>query len=523
MRLNYLLNGQPVLEQHGNENLEIKGLTGDSRDVKKGYLFVALKGSSQDGHKYLAHAVQRGACALVVENIEDLFKNVTIVRLPDTRAALAELASRFYNYPSKDMNLIGITGTNGKTTTSYVLESILKEEGRNVGVIGTINYRYKGKSFQASLTTPESIDLMKIMGEMRDAGMTDIIIEVSSHSLEQGRVRGLNWSRALFTNFSRDHLDYHSTMQKYFKAKSLLFSSLREEGKVKAIINMDDPKGRVLKKITKSSTVSYGLGDNCLIRAADINFSAEGLHFRLTTPTGDIPITSTLLGQVNVYNILAAAAVAFSLDIDLNTISRGIQRLAFVPGRLQRVENKQGLSIFVDYAHSADALKKALQTLRQLTKGRLITVFGCGGDRDRGKRPDMGKVAGIYSDFAIITSDNPRGESPAKIADEIETGVKESGLKRIELDFSSNNPRGYEIILDRRKAIHTAVKIANKEGGDIILIAGKGHEKYQIIGDRKRYFNDVEEVELATNSGISSVTKPQRQEEMIMSLIKDDI
>jgi len=500
VRFNYLLNGQPILEQHGNENLEIKGLTSDSRDVKKGYLFVALKGSSQDGHKYLAHAVQRGACALVVEDVEDVFKNVTIVRLSDTRAALSELASRFYNYPSKDMNLIGITGTNGKTTTSYVLESILKEEGRNVGVIGTINYRYKEKSFQASLTTPESNDLMKIMGEMRDAGMTDIIIEVSSHSLEQGRVRGLNWSRALFTNFSRDHLDYHSTMQKYFKAKSLLFSSLGEEGEgqAKTIINMDDPKGRVLKKITKASTVSYGLGNNCLLRAADINFSAEGLHFRLTTPTGDIPITSALFGQMNVYNILAAAAVAFSLDIDLNTISRGIQRLAFVPGRLQHVENKQGLSIFVDYAHSTDALEKVLQTLRQLTKGRLITVFGCGGDRDRGKRPDMGKVAGIYSDSAIITSDNPRGESPAKIADEIETGVKESGLKRIKLDFSSN-AKGYEIILDRRKAIHTAVKIANKEGGDLILIAGKGHEKYQIIGDSKRYFNDVEEVELATS------------------------
>ena len=500
VRLDYLLNGHPILKQHGNEDCEIKGLTSDSRDVKKGYLFVAVKGSSQDGHKYLADAVQRGACALVVENVANVVPNVTIVRVPDARAALSELASRFYNYPSKDMNLIGITGTNGKTTTSYVLESILKEEGRDVGVIGTINYRYKEKSFDAPLTTPESNDLMKIMGEMRDAGVTDIIIEVSSHSLEQGRVRGLNWSRALFTNFSRDHLDYHATMEEYFKAKSLLFSSLGEEGEgqAKTIINMDDPKGRMLKKITKASTVRYGLGDNCLLRAADIHSNVEGLHFRLTTPTGDIPITSALFGQMNVYNILAAVAVAFSLDIDLNTISMGIQRLAFVPGRLQRVENKQGLSIFVDYAHSTDALKKALQTVRQLTKGRLITVFGCGGDRDKGKRPDMGRVAGMYSDCAIITSDNPRGESPAKIADEIETGVKESGLKRIELDLSRKE-RCYEIILDRRKAIHAAVKIANKEGGDIILIAGKGHEQYQIIGNRKRHFDDIEKVELATS------------------------
>jgi len=498
VRLDYLLNGQPILEQHGNENLEIKGLTSDSRAVKKGYLFVAVKGSSQDGHKYLAHAVRKGACALAVENIEDLFTNVTIVRLPDTRAALSELASRFYNYPSKGMNLIGITGTNGKTTTSYVLESILKEKGRNVGVIGTISYRFKEKSFQASLTTPESSDLMKIMGEMRDAGVTDIIIEVSSHSLDQGRIKGLDWSRALFTNFSRDHLDYHSTMEEYFKAKSLLFSSLREEGQVKAIINMDDPKGRMLERITKASVVSYGLGDNCLLKATDINFSPEGLHFKLATPVGDISIASSFFGQMNVYNILAAAAVAFSLDIDLNTIARGIQRLTFVPGRLQPVKNKKGLSVFVDYAHSTDALEKVLQTLRQLTKGRLITVFGCGGDRDKGKRPDMGKVAGLYSDFAIITSDNPRGESPAKIVDEIETGVKESGLKRIELDLSRKE-RGYAIILDRRKAINAAVKIAKKEDEDIILIAGKGHEKYQVIGNRKRYFNDIEEVELATS------------------------
>ena len=500
VRLDYLLNGHPILKQHGNEDCEIKGLTSDSRDVKKGYLFVAVKGSSQDGHTYLADAVQRGACALVVENVANVFPNVTIVRVPDTRAALSELASRFYNYPSKDMNLIGITGTNGKTTTSYVLESILKEEGRNVGVIGTINYRYKEKSFQASLTTPESNDLMKIMGEMRDAGVTDIIIEVSSHSLEQGRVRGLNWSRALFTNFSRDHLDYHSTMEEYFKAKSLLFSSLGEEGEgqAKTIINMDDPKGRVLQKITKASSVSYGLGDNCFIRAADIHSSVEGLHFRLITPAGDIPVTSSLFGQMNVYNILAAAAVAFSLDINLNTISRGIQKLTFVPGRLQPVQNKQGLTIFVDYAHSTDALKKVLQTLKQLAKGRLITVFGCGGDRDKGKRPDMGRAAGMYSDCTIITSDNPRGESPAKIADEIEAGVKGAGLKKITLDFSFNT-KGYKIILDRRKAIQTAVKMANKEDGDIILIAGKGHETYQIIGNKKRHFDDIEEVELATS------------------------
>ena len=500
LRLDYLLQGQPVIEQHGNRNPEIKGLTSDSRLVKKDYLFVAVKGSSQDGHKYLTDAVRRGACAVVVENVESVFPNVTMVRVPDTRAALSVLASRFYDYPSKNMNLIGITGTNGKTTTSYILESILKEEGRHVGVIGTVNYRYDERSFNASLTTPESNDLMKIIDEMRSAGVTDIIIEVSSHSLEQGRVRGLNWSRALFTNFSRDHLDYHTTMEKYFQAKSLLFSSLEPKGsnQVQAIINMDDPKGRLLEKLTKVPTLGYGLGNNCLLRADDIRLSAEGINFRLFTPTGDISITSSLLGQMNVYNIVAAAAVAFSLDIDLNTISRGIHRLSIVPGRLQYIKNKKGINIFVDYAHSSDALEKVLQTLRQLTKGRLITVFGCGGDRDKGKRPDMGRIAGMYSDCAIITSDNPRRESPAKIADEIEIGVKELGLRKITLD-ASNKKRGYEIILDRRKAINAAVKIAHKEDGDIILVAGKGHEKYQITGKTKRYFDDVKEAELAAS------------------------
>lgn len=499
IRLDYLLKGLPILEQKGTADLEIKGLTNDSRAVKKGYLFVAVKGSNQDGHRYLAHAVEKGAHALVVENVESAFKDVTIIRLPDTRIALSDLAARFYNYPAKGMNLIGITGTNGKTTTSYLLESILKETGSKVGVIGSIGYIFNGKSFKASLTTPGSTDLMRIISEMRDAGVKDIIAEVSSHSLDQGRARGLDWSRAIFTNFSRDHLDYHSTMEEYFKAKQELFSSLgegKEREVVKAVINMDDPKGRVLEKITKVSVVSYGLGDNCLVRAVDIESSQCGLRFRLVAPAGDVIITSALLGQINVYNILGAAATAFSLNIDLEVISRGIKRLESVPGRLQPVDNRRGLSLFVDYAHSADALEKVLQTLRQITKGKLITVFGCGGDRDRGKRPDMGRVAGKYSDFVIITSDNPRGEDPAEIAGDIEPGVKESGLKRIELGLGFKE-RGYEIVLNRRRAIQGAINMAKK--GDIVLIAGKGHEDYQVFGNRKRHFDDVEEAALAAS------------------------
>jgi UDP-N-acetylmuramoyl-L-alanyl-D-glutamate--2,6-diaminopimelate ligase len=448
MKLDYLLKGQHVLEQHGKTDIEITGLTTDSRAVEKGYLFVAVKGSNEDGHRYLDHAIQRGARALLVEQGEKPIGGVTVIRVPDTRVALSELASRFYQYPTRNVNLIGITGTNGKTTTSYLLETILMEAGREVGVIGTISYRFKEKSFGASLTTPESTDLMRMMREMKDAGITDIIVEVSSHSLDQGRTRGLKWSRAIFTSFSRDHLDYHSSMEEYFRAKSLLFDSLGENqksGEAKAIINMDDPKGTILQKITK------------------------------------VP---------NVYNILAAAATAFSYDIDPETIARGIKRLSYIPGRLQRVENKRGLSVLVDYAHTPDALEKVLQTVKQFAKARLITVFGCGGDRDRGKRPEMGKIAGNYGDLVIITSDNPRGEDPAAIVGEIEPGIRESGLDKVNPDLPYNS-RGYQIILDRRKAIQAAIQLAHKE--DIVVIAGKGHEDYQIIGKTKRYFSDVEE------------------------------
>ncbi|MEA3359210.1 MAG: UDP-N-acetylmuramoyl-L-alanyl-D-glutamate--2,6-diaminopimelate ligase [Thermodesulfobacteriota bacterium] len=497
MRLDYLLEGIDVLESHGRTDIEIKGLTSDSREVKQDYLFVAVKGWNQDGHGYLNHAIQNGAHGLVVEKIEEIHRDTNIVRIADTRAALSKMAARFYNYPARDMKLIGITGTNGKTTTSYILESIMKDAGIHTGVIGTVNCRFNDKSFDMSLTTPESTDLMKTLREMKDAGVTHVIIEVSSHSLEQGRTRDLSWARALFTNFSRDHLDYHSTMEDYFKAKSLLFSSLRvDEGgqQIKAVINMDDPKARVLEKMTKVPVVSYGVDCNCMIRAVDIESDINGIRLKLVTPTGDVSLTSTLLGRINVYNILAAASVAYSIGVDLKNISRGVNKLALVPGRIENVKNKRELSVFVDFAHSPDALEKVLQTLRPVSSGRLIVVFGCGGDRDKGKRMDMGRVAGKNSDIVIITSDNPRGEDPEEIIDRIVPGVKESGLERIDLSLAQKE-KGYDILSDRKKAIRIAINYARK--GDIVLIAGKGHENYQIIGSRKKHFNDVEEAALA--------------------------
>jgi UDP-N-acetylmuramoyl-L-alanyl-D-glutamate--2,6-diaminopimelate ligase len=495
MKLDFLVNGLSILELRGRKDIEIKGLTNDSRAVQQGYLFVAIKGHHHDGHRFLAHAVERGAHVLVVEQAEKEFSGVTVIRMPDTRAALYELAGRFYGYPTRGIRLIGITGTNGKTTTSYLLESIWREAGIRVGIIGTISYRFNGNACEAPLTTPDYPELMRMVREMKEIGVTDIIMEASSHSLDQGRTMGLQWSRALFTNFSRDHLDYHAGMEEYFQAKSRLFTALGgDQGnkEAQAIINMDDPRGRILEKMVTVPVVSYGLEGGWMVRAADIELSVNGVRFTLVTPAKNIPITSSLLGRINIYNILGAAATAYSLGMELEAVKRGIERLAYVPGRLQRIQNRRGLSVFVDYAHSPDALDKALQTLKPFVQGRLITVFGCGGDRDKGKRPEMGKVAGRLSDWVIITSDNPRKEDTAQIAEEIEQGVREAGLRRMKQN-PSQGERRYSIVLDRREAIRDAVNAATDK--DIIVIAGKGHERYQIIGTKRIPFDDGDEVQ----------------------------
>jgi len=496
MKLDLLIEGFSILEIRGSTDIEVRGVTNDSRAVQEGYLFIAIKGSNQDGHRYLAQAVEAGAHALIVEQAEKEFQNVTTIKVSDSKAVLPELAARFYGYPLTGIRLVGITGTNGKTTTSYLLESIWREAGVRVGLIGTISYRYNGHSFEASLTTPDSPELMRIIREMRSAGITDVILEVSSHSLDQGRTSGFPWSRALFTNLSRDHLDYHSTMENYFQSKSQLFTSLGENQgtNVEAVINIDDPNGRQLQHMTSVPVVSYGLGEDCMVRGVDIDSRVEGLRFTLATPGGSVPVTSSLLGEINVYNILAAAATAYSLDLGLEVVQRGIGRLAYVPGRLQPVTNSKGLSVFVDYAHTPDALRKVLQTLKPFVRGKLITVFGCGGNRDKGKRPEMGKIAGELSDLVIITSDNPRKENPDQIAYEIERGVQEAGLARIEPNGFAHDA-GYGIVLDRRMAIRDGINAAADK--DIVVVAGKGHENYQIIGNRKLHFDDAEEVEKA--------------------------
>ncbi len=503
MRLARILNGVAVLDFRGDPELEITGIAYDSRAVNPGDLFVALKGRNLDGHQFIEEALSRGALALVTEHPLPGRKAAALLRVPDARSALAKLALRFYEPPLHALNLTGITGTNGKTTTSYLLEAILLAAGRQPGVLGTVNYRYPGHRCPAPVTTPESLDLMRTLRAMADAGVTDVVMEVSSHALAQGRTRECPFRTAVFTNLSRDHLDYHLDMEAYFEAKSRLFRNLDRRGAgtlTRGVINLDDPRGAELVRLTPVPVLTYGLSDGCAVRAEGIQLSPAGLTARLIAPQGEVAIDSALLGEFNVYNILAAAAAALSLGVDLAAVAAGVHSLQSVPGRLESVANSRGISLVVDYAHTPDALGKALQALRALTTGRLIVSFGCGGDRDRGKRPEMGRIAAGIGDLVIVTSDNPRTENPAAIAAEIEVGIRASGLERIPSGAEGRpTDRGYLVELDRRSAIRRAVALAR--AGDAVLIAGKGHEDYQIIGAERRSFDDRIEAAEAAKAG----------------------
>lgn len=492
MRLGQLLNGMAMQGFSGDPELELRGIVYDSRAVKPGYLFVALRGRSQDGHAYVKDAVERGAVGVVVERQPSVSGSVAVLRVPDSREALSKLALRFHNPPLKAMNLVGITGTNGKTTVSFLLESVMAQAGLRPGVIGTVNYRYPGHCCAAPVTTPESLDLMAVLRKMADAGTLDVVMEVSSHALEQGRTRHCPFRVAVFTNLSRDHLDYHGSMEAYFQAKSRLFRDLDTRGGgplSKAVINMDDPKGPALAQITPVPVVSYGVNPASRVRAEHIGVDRNGIRADLVFPDKRVAVFSRLLGRFNVYNILAAASAAWAMGIPGDAMAGGIEALESVPGRLERVKNRRGLHVIVDYAHTPDALSKALETLRALTQERLICVFGCGGDRDRGKRREMGRVAGRLSDLVWVTTDNPRTEDPGAIARAIEAGIQEAGVEKLGRSAGLRwVRRGYRVELDRRRAIQAAVGAACKD--DVVLIAGKGHEDYQIVGQTRRPFDD---------------------------------
>jgi UDP-N-acetylmuramoyl-L-alanyl-D-glutamate--2,6-diaminopimelate ligase len=498
MELKKLLEGVEVRKITGEPLREIEGIAYHSKQVKKGFLFVAIRGMEADGHQFIGEAVQRGAEVVLLEEGQEIPAK-TMVFVRDSRQALATISSNFYGNPSSQVKLIGITGTNGKTTITYLLESIFRKAGHKVGVIGTINYRFGQKEFPTSNTTPESLDLQRIFREMVKEGVSHVIIEVSSHGLDLGRVFGCQFDGAIFTNFASEHLDYHKNLGHYFNSKKKLFSeSLMMSHKARRFVvtNRDDPKGEEIVKGINLPVIRYGLSPSSEISADRVRSSFVGLSCRIRTPKGECSVQSKLIGEYNVYNILAAVAAGIAMDIPLETVKSGVESLEGVPGRFEQVANRRGIHVIVDYAHKTDALERVLSGLKNILRnssqgqGKVITVFGCGGDRDRTKRPLMGKVAGTYSDLSILTSDNPRTEDPLAIMNEVEAGLKSLSLFEWQKDGigSWRSKKGYLKIPDRREAIRMAIRLS--QPSDTVLLAGKGHEDYQIVGKQKFPFDD---------------------------------
>jgi UDP-N-acetylmuramoyl-L-alanyl-D-glutamate--2,6-diaminopimelate ligase len=465
----------------------IVGVTSDSRKVEPGWVFVAIGGEKADGHAYIAQALARGAVALVVDRPFDCNSapHVPCVRVPDTRRALAQLANAFYGHPSDQLRLIGVTGTNGKTTSTYLLEAVHRAHGETPGVIGTVTYRYAGREQPARQTTPAPEDLQRLLREMVDAGVTHCIMEVSSHALAQDRVWGCRFAAALFTNLTQDHLDYHADMQAYYAAKARLFTDY-EPGV--AILNRDDPAGATLLRETPGPVITYGFSPEADVGVHHLEMDAEGITLTARIRGECYGLRSRLIGRHNVYNILGALATAHGSALDLQCAIAGIEQLTTVPGRFERIDAGQPFAVLVDYAHTDDALRNVLQAARGVATGRVIAVFGAGGDRDRGKRPKMGRVAAEYADIAVITSDNPRTESPMAIIRAIEAGYLESG-----------QTSRYHVIADRAQAIQEAISLA--QAGDVVIIAGKGHETYQILGNERIPFDD-RQVAMTALSGL---------------------
>ncbi len=505
MRLEELLADVEVVRTCGDLGVEVTHLSYDSRTVGEGGLFFAIPGRSKDGRLFIEDAEKRGASAVVRPAYSQVPTTKTYVEVSDIRTAMARMACRFYGEPSKDLILIGITGTNGKTTCSYLLESILSQAGYPTGVIGTIGYRYGDVVVSAKVTTPESVDLQRLLQEMVRCGITHVVMEVSSHGIDLQRVYGCHFACCIFTNLTRDHLDYHLTMEQYFSAKARLFTELLPTFGAKdpiGVINVEDPYGRRLKELCPVPVVSFhGKGPaDCWIQKCLA--TRDGISLTVVTPHGELVLESQLLSEVNAYNMLASVAAACALHIPEHAIVDGVRRVPAVPGRLEKVWEGDDITVVVDYAHTPDALERVLASLRSLVSGRLIVVFGCGGDRDKGKRPLMGAAAARLADISIVTSDNPRSESPSQIIDEIVQGIQAFAIpfkKPMQLLSGSVALRkAYTTEIDRRQAIGLALRIARE--GDVVLIAGKGHEQVQIVGNEARPFRDQDEVYAALAS-----------------------
>ncbi|OYD06616.1 UDP-N-acetylmuramoyl-L-alanyl-D-glutamate--2,6-diaminopimelate ligase [Paludifilum halophilum] len=484
MKLSTLIDSLVLARVTGDAEVEITGIETDSRKLKPGDLFIALRGFSVDGHRFVSQAVERGAAAVMVEEDAEVPADVPQVCVPDTRRAMAVVAAVFFRHPTRDLKLLGVTGTNGKTTTAHLIRHLLQSGGDDTGLIGTIHMQIGEDIYPVKNTTPESVDLQRSFRKMADAGCRYAVIEASSHALDMGRTWGCEFRTAIFTNLTQDHLDYHETMERYRDAKGLLFSQLGnryedsgDDGNL-AVLNADDPVSAHYARMTPAQVITYGIEKKADVRAENIRFHPGGTCFTLSTWMGDVEIDMKLMGTFSVYNALAASTVALAEGMTPDAVRDALQRMEGVDGRFQRVDAGQSYTVLVDYAHTPDSLKNVLATIREFAEGAVTCVVGCGGDRDRTKRPLMASIAAEYSDKVVITSDNPRTEDPQRIIEDMMEGLKEVPEEK------------YTAVLDREAAIRRAVEEA--EDRDVILIAGKGHETYQEVNGVRYDFDDRE-------------------------------
>jgi len=474
MQLRHLLEDLPVTHVSGPVDVRIGKIECDSRRVAQGDLFIAIRGGQeQDRHRFVPDALARGAGAVVVEESVDC-RGATRILVENCRQALAKLAARYYNYPSRELLTVGITGTNGKTTTSFLVRQVLEAAGQPCGYLGTLGCLVENELEKLDNTTPEAAELQRLLRAMVEAGKTAAVLEVSSHGLALERVAGIQFRVAIFTNLSRDHLDFHQTEENYFSAKARLFAELDGAAGGRAIVNIDDPAAPVLLERVEAPVLTYGRRPGAQVRLAEMVPTAVGMRLRVQAPAGEMKVDTRLTGAFNCYNVMAALAAGLALEIGPEAICRGIAVVDNVPGRFEQVVAGQDFQVIVDYAHTPAGLETVLRTARELTRNRLICVFGCGGDRDRGKRPAMGRIAGELAHRVYLTSDNPRSEPPERIIEEIAAGVN-----------PAHRPR---IFPDRRWAIREALAAAGP--GDVVVIAGKGHESEQILADRVVPFDD---------------------------------
>jgi UDP-N-acetylmuramoyl-L-alanyl-D-glutamate--2,6-diaminopimelate ligase len=475
-------------------NREVQDITHDSRKVRPGFLFVAVRGYHSDGHQFISQAIEQGAVAVIAEEPGGAKHRADspVIIVDDSRRALALLANAFFGQPSKRLKLIGITGTNGKTTTSYLLKSIIEAAGHTAGLIGTIDYRVGDKVYPAPNTTPESLELQRLLSDMLAHGAGYCVMEVSSHALALGRTICCEFAAAGFTNLTQDHLDFHESMEAYFQAKHALFSGLSRESW--AIINIDDVRGVELRNMTHARVITTGFSERANVRPAGaVRHGIHGLAFNAASPAGTVLVESPLMGRFNISNILTAIGLGTALGYSSDQIARGLKNMKAVPGRMEKIDEGQTFGVVVDYAHTEDAIVRLLEAVREIVSGRIITVFGCGGERDKNKRPKMGAAALNGSDLVIITSDNPRTEDPSSIIRDIIGGLEDAGIQtevRVAAQQLASGKKPYMVLPDRHAAIAAAIGLAGP--GDIVVLAGKGHENYQIVGEKKLPFDDRE-------------------------------